>query len=123
VKKLDHKKQRIVKEAASADRFVQSMKEMHPWILTEKQFFGHPGTDYDFSARDPKAAGAQLKALEAEQAALSKRVNKKVCACPHVGSACACSCAFVVHVRVCPYAAPRDPWCECLPVPPCRRWV
>ncbi len=78
IKKLEHKKQRIVKEAASADRFVQTMRETHPWIATEKQFFGRPGTDYDFAARDPKAAGAQLKALEAEQAALSKRVNKKV---------------------------------------------
>ena len=77
-KKLDHKKQRIVKEAAGAEKFVQSLLESHPWIKTEKQFFGRPGTDYDFAARDPKTAGATLKALETEQAALSKRVNKKV---------------------------------------------
>ena len=42
--------------------------------------FGAAGGDYDFAARDPSAAAAELAAAEETQASLGKRVNKKVIA-------------------------------------------
>lgn len=82
IKKLEHKRQRLQKEASAAERKAKSLLETHPWISTERQYFGRPGTDYDFTLRDPKDAAQALKKLEQEQAALSKRVNKKVCPRP-----------------------------------------
>ena len=35
-------------------------------------------TDYDFDARDPKAAQRELKELHAQQETLAKKINKKV---------------------------------------------
>lgn len=77
VKKLEHKKQKATKELAGAERCVKELLEAHPWIASERQFFGRAGTDYDFAARDAKQAATELKKLEQEQASLSKRVNKK----------------------------------------------
>jgi hypothetical protein len=42
-----------------------------------RRFFGKAHTDYDFASRDPKDAAARLKVLEAQQAALGKKINKK----------------------------------------------
>ena len=50
----------------------------HPWIETEKQFFGARGTDYDFSGRDLKQTVAQLKKLRDQSAEMEKNINRKV---------------------------------------------
>lgn len=60
-----------------AERAVSNMLEKFPWIKEDRPFFGRPQTDYDFEARDPATAQKRLKALQDEQASLSK----KVCLC------------------------------------------
>jgi structural maintenance of chromosome 2 len=66
------------KEAAAAERTARDLADKHPWIATERQFFGRAHTDYDFGARDPAEALARLKALEKQQGDLERRINKKV---------------------------------------------
>lgn len=77
-RKLAHKVERLERSRATADERIEAMLEEMEWIATERQYFGKPHTDYDFEARDVDAAKAELRDLEAQQAALAKRVNKKV---------------------------------------------
>eukprot|EP00743_Colponemidia_sp_Colp-15_P003700 GILK01003992.1.p1 GENE.GILK01003992.1~~GILK01003992.1.p1 ORF type:complete len:1230 (+),score=358.28 GILK01003992.1:523-3690(+) len=78
LKRLEHKIQRFHKDQRDAATYVEKMQQNHPWISTEKQFFGKPHTDYDFSARNPEEVRSRLDSLVEEQARLSKRINKKV---------------------------------------------
>lgn len=78
IKKLEHKLARQQKEQKEADSFLSNIQKEHPWIATEKQFFGKPNSDYDFKARDPKEAQKKLKKIIQDQEKLSKSVNKKV---------------------------------------------
>lgn len=54
------------------------LKQQHPWIETEKQFFGRRHTDYDFEAKNPNKCQQVLAKLQEEQASLSRNLNKKV---------------------------------------------
>ena len=79
-KKLEHKASRMEKEAAESREHLTRLTEEHPWIASERQLFGQTGSDYDWAARDPAEAHAELTAAEEAQATLSKRINKKVIA-------------------------------------------
>ncbi|VFQ80543.1 unnamed protein product [Cuscuta campestris] len=59
---------------------VEKLLEKHVWIASEKQLFGKSGTDYDFSAHNPRKTKDEFEKLQAEQSGLEKRVNKKVMA-------------------------------------------
>jgi structural maintenance of chromosome 2 len=78
LKKIDQKISRFDKDKASAESYVEAMIEQQPWIEAEKQFFGRQHTDYDFESRDISKAQKRLRELKDEQAALSKKINKKV---------------------------------------------
>ena len=45
----------------------QKLLTENQWIATEKQLFGKGGTDYDFSARDPRKARDEFDGLQSEQ--------------------------------------------------------
>lgn len=57
-----------------------------PWIVTEKHFFGRPGSDFDFEAHDVDAAFRELQGAQDSQQRLANRVNRKVGhkSCPHL---------------------------------------
>ena len=55
-----------------------------PWIATEKDFFGRPGSDYDFEAQDVPAAFAQYEAANESLQRLANKVNSKVRQCSRV---------------------------------------
>eukprot|EP01133_Synstelium_polycarpum_P008142 gene8142-9557_t len=78
LKKVDHKLARFQKESQDAERYIGQITKQHPWIGTEKQFFGRPLGDYDFKAQDPSKAQAKLLKLQEDQERLSKTINKKV---------------------------------------------
>eukprot|EP00937_MAST-01D_sp_MAST-1D-sp2_P000195 g195.t1 len=59
-------------------RLLERYEAENEWITHEKAFFGRRGTDYDFEACDIKKTRARKKALEAEEAKLSQKVNHKV---------------------------------------------
>jgi len=78
MKKLQHKILRFHKDKAQAEKHVENLIHVYPWIKSEKQFFGRAHTDYDFSAQNPKAALSELKKLKEQQTSLGKKINKKV---------------------------------------------
>eukprot|EP00586_Coscinodiscus_wailesii_P006982 CAMPEP_0172490422 /NCGR_PEP_ID=MMETSP1066-20121228/20838_1 /TAXON_ID=671091 /ORGANISM="Coscinodiscus wailesii, Strain CCMP2513" /LENGTH=1235 /DNA_ID=CAMNT_0013258877 /DNA_START=78 /DNA_END=3785 /DNA_ORIENTATION=- len=79
VKKLSIKVQKYEKEKLAAERFVQNMVKKHSWINDDKEYFGVPGGDYDFSDAEAASKMSQtLKKLKEEQAGLAKKINKKV---------------------------------------------
>lgn len=47
-------------------------------MASERQFFGRPGGDYDWGARDPDAAFAELEKAEETLGRLGKGLNKRV---------------------------------------------
>jgi len=49
----------------------------YPWVASERQFFGRPGGDYDWAARDPEAAFADLEKAEATLGRLGSGLNKR----------------------------------------------
>ena len=49
-----------------------------PWIATEKEFFGKPGSDYDFEAQDVEAAFQEYEAANQSLQRLANKVNRKV---------------------------------------------
>ena len=75
LKKLTNRLKQFTEERRVAKHAVDKMLREHPWIAEEKAFFGRSQTDYDFEARDPKVAQANLKSLREEQASLSKKVT------------------------------------------------
>lgn len=77
-KKTEHKITRLVKDESDAKVLVKKLEKAHPWIETEKEFFGREHTDYDFQRRDPASANHRLLELKETQGALSKKINKKV---------------------------------------------
>lgn len=77
-KKTEHKITRLLKEESEAKHIVKKLEKTHPWIETEKEFFGREHTDYDFQRRDPASATRRLLELKETQGALSKKINKKV---------------------------------------------
>ena len=57
------------------------MVQEFPWIATEKDFFGRPGSDYDFEARDVDATFQEYEAANQSLQRLANKVNRKVLLC------------------------------------------
>lgn len=51
-----------------------------PWIPSEKQRFGRPGTEYDFAGRDAAKAFEEYNIAEKQAKELGKDVNRRVSA-------------------------------------------
>ena len=49
-----------------------------PWIATEKDFFGKPGSDYDFASQDMQATFEEYEAANQSLQRLANKVNRKV---------------------------------------------
>ncbi len=63
-----------------------------PWIATEKDFFGKPGSDYDFEAQDVQAAFEEYEAANQSLQRLANKVNRKVPLPHQPASAASISC-------------------------------
>lgn len=48
-----HRLASMQKQLVEASNVCASMEKEYPWITSEKQHFGRPGTDYDWEAKDP----------------------------------------------------------------------
>ncbi len=66
------------KDARDSADVCKQLEKEYPWIGSEKRLFGRPGSDYDWTARDPEAAFAEYKKLEDTLQGLSKSLNKRV---------------------------------------------
>lgn len=78
MKKLSVQVAQFHRMRSSAEKSVEVMLKKYPWIVSEKEAFGVPGGDYDFTNNPPREASAKLKVLKEEQEKLAKKINKKV---------------------------------------------
>ncbi|KAA6425080.1 MAG: structural maintenance of chromosomes 2 [Trebouxia sp. A1-2] len=77
-KKLQHKLGKMQKDIAEAEDHCKRLQKEFPWIATEKDFFGKPGSDYDFEAQDVQAAFEEYEAANQSLQRLANKVNRKV---------------------------------------------
>lgn len=61
----------------SAGRCTQLEKEF-PWIAGEKQLFGNPRSDYNWTVRDPAHVDEEYRGLEEKLKTLTRGLNKRV---------------------------------------------
>jgi len=79
-KQLLHKISRAEKDANDSKENLARLLDEHPWIESESNKFGVAGSEYDFTAKDPVKATAELLTQEERQHSVAKRINKKVIA-------------------------------------------
>lgn len=91
------------KDARDSAGVCKQLEKEYPWISSEKRLFGRPGSDYDWTARDPQAAFAEYRQLEETLQGLSETLNKKVRKLPsHWTLVCTSPFAHSVCWRTCP---------------------
>ncbi|KAL5522254.1 SMC2 [Sanghuangporus sanghuang] len=78
LKKLEHDLQALAKDRVTAANFVANLEKMYEWIAEENQFFGKPGSAYDFAANDMGRLKEKARELEEQQKGMKKKVNPKV---------------------------------------------
>ncbi|KAI5123009.1 hypothetical protein M0805_007631 [Coniferiporia weirii] len=78
LKKLEHDLQALAKDKVAATNFVANLEKMHEWIAEEKQFFGKPGSAFDFAANDMGRLKEKARELEEQQKGMKKKINPKV---------------------------------------------
>jgi len=77
LKKVGHRISQFHKDHKETNSAVASMEKQHAWITKEKEFFGKPGTDFDFENNNYSANKKRLETIKEEQKHLSKSINKK----------------------------------------------
>ncbi|PPQ65045.1 hypothetical protein CVT26_015741 [Gymnopilus dilepis] len=65
-------------ELTKAKNFVENHEKMYEWIEHEKDQFGKPNTQYDFSTVDVESLRQKVMELQSSQEGLKKKVNPKV---------------------------------------------
>ncbi|KAF8966105.1 condensin complex subunit SMC2 [Flammula alnicola] len=73
-----HDIQTLSKEKAAAVNAVSRHEQMYPWILEEKDQFGKPNTQFDFTEVNAVALDQKCAELAAAQDGLKKKINPKV---------------------------------------------
>jgi len=77
LKKVGHRIAQFHKDHKETNSAVANMEKQHAWIIKEKDFFGKPGTDFDFENNNYSANKKRLESIKEEQKHLSKSINKK----------------------------------------------
>ncbi|EIW72205.1 nuclear condensin complex protein [Tremella mesenterica] len=78
LKKLDHDIGLVQKEKTTAEGHRENLEKQFPWIVDEHQFFGKPGTPYDFQGVNLSQARDQCRELETQQKGMGRKINTKV---------------------------------------------
>ncbi|EGG18907.1 structural maintenance of chromosome protein [Cavenderia fasciculata] len=77
VKKAEHKISTFTKEIAEAEACIRNLDKQHPWIKSQKHFFGMQHGDFDFENNPQQKISAMLK-LRAQQNETGGNLNKNV---------------------------------------------
>ncbi|THH05591.1 hypothetical protein EW145_g4689 [Phellinidium pouzarii] len=78
LKKLEHDLQALTKDKTAAANFVANLEKVNEWIAEEKQFFGKPGSAFDFAVNDMGQLKEKARELEEQQKGMKKKINPKV---------------------------------------------
>ena len=76
-RKVEHKLKQFEKDSKEAEKKISNMEKQHPWIESERSFFGQSGGNYDFASKDPVASMKRLTEVKNAQETISKKLNKK----------------------------------------------
>ncbi|PRW61562.1 structural maintenance of chromosomes 2-1 isoform A [Chlorella sorokiniana] len=77
-KKLGNKLDTLRKGMQESAEKIRKLEREYQWIASEKQFFGRPGSDYDFEGNNVDEKFEEYNTANATIEGLSKKVNKKV---------------------------------------------
>lgn len=78
LKKLDHDLVLVTKERSSSEAMKENLEKQFTWIPDEHQFFGKPGSPYDFAGVNLNQAREQCRELEAQHKGMGRKINTKV---------------------------------------------
>ncbi|BEJ15314.1 hypothetical protein CspHIS471_0410810 [Cutaneotrichosporon sp. HIS471] len=78
LKKLEHDLGLAKKERSSSEAAKDNLEKQFPWILDEQQFFGKPGSPYDFNGVNLAQAREQCRELETQHKGMGRKINTKV---------------------------------------------
>lgn len=73
-----HELEKITQECLGAEKQVKQLEVQFEWILDEHEFFGRPGTAYDFQKHNMNEVRKTCRKLEEQQSGMKQRVNPKV---------------------------------------------
>jgi structural maintenance of chromosome 2 len=62
----------------NSSKILQNLKEKFNWIESDKQYFGKPGTEYDFSKVEPSKLNVEIIEMKKESIELKRIVNFKI---------------------------------------------
>lgn len=65
-------------EAAQFEAHLQKLAKDFGWISEAKHLFGVPGSEFDWSSKDPKAASTQYQQAKNVVKKMNKRVDPNV---------------------------------------------
>ena len=69
---------RMERDARDSAGRCAALEKEFPWIAGERQLFGRPSSDYDWSARDPDQVQEEYRSLEEKLKTLTRGLNKRV---------------------------------------------
>jgi structural maintenance of chromosome 2 len=75
IKKIETRAKHKAEERAKYMSHMSKLEEQYKWVLTEKEAFGRPSSDYDFKKNDPKKVHAQYEEAEKRLEELKGKVN------------------------------------------------
>jgi structural maintenance of chromosome 2 len=78
IKKVTYSIDRAQQQEQQAQKIVQQLDSEYDWISAQKDQFGQPNTQYDFSKFDIEDCTQQLQVLEERYNLLRKKINAKV---------------------------------------------
>jgi len=76
-KELNHKMNKLNKDASEAKQQVEHYLTNYEWISSEEQYFGQKDTAYDFESHNIKESDKKLDKLQQAKEKLSKNVNMR----------------------------------------------
>ncbi|XP_053614104.1 structural maintenance of chromosomes protein 2 [Plodia interpunctella] len=77
IKELDYKIKELQTEAADCAKRIKSLETEHPWISSERQYFGCAGGLYDFETRQASVAGQRISQLTERRDKLARGLNAR----------------------------------------------
>ncbi|UZJ57028.1 hypothetical protein CBS101457_006348 [Exobasidium rhododendri] len=78
IKQCKHEMERAQQERIGSEKLVTQLEDQFEWITEEQEYFGRPGTAYDFEKHNMTEVRKTCKKLEEQQSGMKQKVNPKV---------------------------------------------
>jgi structural maintenance of chromosome 2 len=78
IKQGKHEMEKAQHESDGSEKAVKQLEAQFEWIVDEQEYFGKPGTAYDFGKHNMNEVRKTCKKLEEQQSGMKRKVNPKV---------------------------------------------